>query len=226
MYDFVKVGEGIYREVNTLKDEDMDYLYNLAVKKINSPVENEKAVPWEQGNQSNVLYYPAVEHPSLRGIEDRRAFDIINKYNTELEKTLKRIHGEDIYAHLTTIVLWKPGQQMSRHVDNGSGFEGDQAKGLSVRKYTSVTYLNDNFSGGETFIRSDGKTEPSYRSKPEYGMPNNDFTDYISKPVKGATVLFSADEKNAHGVNKLLDGTRVILTSWFTTDPASKQILL
>ncbi len=210
MKGFNKVGAGIYKKSNSISIEDCEYIYQYALQEANNPVEDVYKVPWDQDNK-NVIYYNA--------LKDRRLIEIINKYKAEMEQTLSEIHNEEIHAHLTTIVLWKPGQQMGRHVDDGS--ETDHKENLEMRTYTSVTYINDGFEGGETYIRSDGKTEPNYRTKYEYHYPNEAFPDFISKPEAGATVLFKADDTNAHGVAELKSGIRVILSTWYTNSSDS-----
>jgi hypothetical protein len=210
-----KVGEGIYKQSGGLSPEDCDYIYNFMYNKYNNPNTNVSVVPWDPSN-SNVLYY--------KSIRDRRMIDIINKHKAELTDALREIHQEDIYPHLTTIVLWKPGQSMGRHVDNGS--QTDHEDSLKMRKYTSVAYMNDDFVGGETFIRSDGQIEPNFRESYDFMFPNNVFTDYISKPKKGDVVLFGGDDRNAHGVTELKSGTRVILSIWFTTERLNQEPVL
>lgn len=210
-----KVGEDIYKQKNALSAAECDYVYNFMFNYNNNPLGKTDAVPWDPAN-SNVLYYMSTT--------DRVLLDIINKHKKEMTETLCAIHGEQIYPHLTTMVLWKPGQGMPRHVDNGS--QTDHEDTLKMRKYTSVAYMNDDFEGGETFIRSDGKSEPNFRLSHEYSAPNNTFTDYVSKPEKGTVILFSATDENAHGVTKLLTGTRVILSTWFTTDPQLQEPVL
>lgn len=143
-----------------------------------------------------------------------------------MEATLSEMYKEEVKSHLTTIVLWKPGQKMGRHVDDGS--ETDHRESLEARIYTSVSYINDDFEGGETYIRSDGKTEPNYRTLNEYLYPNDTFPDFISKPERGATILFKADDTNAHGVSELKTGIRVILSTWYTNsqDPKNHEPIL
>ena len=215
MISFNKVGEGIYKKSNAIDLEDCAYIYNYMYNNCNSPDTDINSVPWI-GSNSNVLYYNT--------LEDRKIIDIINRHKKEMSEVLTEIAGEPVYPHLTTIVLWKPGQSMGRHVDNGS--QTDHQAMLQMRDYTSVAYMNDDFVGGETFLRSDGKTEPNYRSAPELFHPNNVFTDYISKPEQGAVILFGGGDSNAHGVTKLEEGIRVILSTWYTTDPNQQEVVL
>jgi hypothetical protein len=50
--------------------------------------------------------------------------------------------------------------------------------------------------------------------------------DFISIPTKGATILFYGDDRNAHGVTKLENGLRVILSCWFATDQQYQEQIL
>jgi hypothetical protein len=59
--------------------------------------------------------------------------------------------------------------------------------------FSCVIYLNDNFDGGETYF-SDSK---------------------IIKPKKGSCLTFS-NSKYKHSVNKINNGIRYTLSSWFT----------
>jgi len=197
MSEFKQVGETIYKATNTIPEDDIDYIYNMVLERTNHELEDVNKVPWFQGNKNNVLYYGSVN--------DRRGYDILNKYRRTMEQELKKAFGEPVYTNLTTLVLWKPGQSMPRHVDNGSDQPDESHRQmLGMRKYTSVTYLNDDYVGGETYLR-------------------NGDEDFISVPAKGATILFYGDERNAHGVNKLESGTRVILSCWFAVDPKDQE---
>jgi hypothetical protein len=216
---FEKVGEGIYKANDTISTEDRKYLYDFIYTNTNNPVPDEVLVPWEVDPQ-NVIYYVDPQYT------DRKLLDIINDYKVKMAAELKEIHKVDIYPHLTTLVLWKPGQKMPRHVDDGAKSEAHR-ENLKMRHFTSVSYINDDYEGGETYIRSDGKEEPDYRLSHQLHFPNEEFSDYISRPEAGATLLFGADDKNAHGVLPVESGTRVILSTWFTTstDPMHHEPL-
>jgi hypothetical protein len=212
--NFNKVGEGIYKAVNMIPEEKCNYIYDYIYTQANNPVNNVGLVPWDDEN-SNVLYYPIQT--------DRKLLDILNEHKETMTPVISQLYGEEVYPHLTTVVLWKPGQKMPRHVDNGHGADEEHVAQLGMRSYSSVAYMNDNFDGGYTYIRSDGKTEPNYRSDPTLLFPNSVFEDFISKPEKGAVVTFKADDSNAHGVSELFSGTRVILSVWYTTNPMYQE---
>jgi hypothetical protein len=111
---------------------------------------------------------------------------------------------------------------MPRHVDDGNGYP-EQEHNLGMRFITSVSYMNDNYEGGYTFIRNDGVDDKIWRTDPKLSFPNDVFEDYISVPEKGTTVVFLANDSNAHGVTKVEKGDRVILSTWFTKDLNYKE---
>jgi hypothetical protein len=200
----------IKKYINILTDEECDRLYDYTFHKTNNPVIDLNQVPWEQKGKTNTLYYYTIDDEEIRSL--------IRKYKNALAEEMTKLEGVPIYPHLTTIVLWKPGQKMPRHVDDGGGYP-EREQDLGMRYLTSVTYLNDNFTGGYTFVKNDGMNNRSWRQDPSLSFPNDVFPDYISVPEKGATITFYGSDLNAHGVTKLEEGDRIVLSTWFTKDP-------
>lgn len=87
----------------------------------------------------------------------------------------------NLYLENWSIVEMLPGIDMEVHQDR------------SNRDCSSVLYLNDNFTGGETYF------------------PNNDFT---CTPKKGKIVFFSS--RIYHGVTKVMSGERYTLPCWYS----------
>jgi hypothetical protein len=210
--DKIEVGKTIIKYTGVLTDAECDFLCEFIKTETDYDVEDLNQVPWDMGEKSNVIYFPTIQNQKVR--------EIIKKYKNNLALTISNDMGVKVYPHLTTLVLWKPGQQMPRHVDNGNGFN---RKDLTMRLITSVSYMNDNYEGGYTFIRNDGVNDHLWRSDPKFSFPNDVFEDYLSKPEKGATIAFYADDSNAHGVTKLESGERVILSTWFTDQEEYKE---
>jgi len=204
----------IRKYLGALTPEECDKLFTYTLQKTNNPVEDPNKVPWELGKKNNTIYYQSVDDDEIK--------DILKRYKYSLADELTKAEGFPIYPHLTTLVLWKPGQQMPRHVDDGNGY-ADREAGLKMRYVTSVTYLNDNYQGGYTFVKNDDSNDHTWRNNSMLSFPNSQFRDYISKPEKGATIAFYGDDRNAHGVTKLESGDRVILSTWFTKDEQYKE---
>lgn len=162
-------------------------IYNYLYKKTNKSFINDSEMPWFIGN--NILY---------NDIDDMSIKSEIKIINYRVANLLSIHHQIDIYPHFCDLVLWKEGQYMIRHVDDGTNC--DNATYLSMRKYSAIIYLNHNYQGGETFIRID------------------DNNDYISKPKTGTLVVFTGDYRSAHGVNLVKKGTRGTIAMWFATE--------
>lgn len=204
----IKVGQTINRYTDILTMEECDILYNYTKERTNNPVDDASKVPW-QLEKSNTLFYPTIQDQDIR--------KILQKYKNAIAADATEELGEKIYPHLTTLVYWKPGQRMPRHVDDGNGYP-EREDQLGMRFMASITYLNDDYNGGHTFVRNDGINDKGWRSDSTLGFPNDVFEDYISIPEKGATITFLSDDSNAHGVTELEKGDRAILSTWFTKD--------
>lgn len=134
-------------------------------------------------------------------ISSNYLFGRIEAFRDTVTDLVSSSYGEQVYPNFTDIVLWRAGRSMNRHKDNGYT-EDDQ---LRARAYTVISYMNDNYEGGETFIKSENG-------------------DYISTPKKGTIVILRSDEENEHGVNIVKSGIRVTLPMWFTTDVTKMEM--
>jgi hypothetical protein len=130
MENFYKVGESIYKAHNTISEADCKYVFDYIYQHTNFPIPDNAKVPWEISNdikKTNTIYY--ADLPEY----DRKLLDIVNEYKTTMAHILSEMYQETVYPHLTTIVLWKPGQKMPRHVDDGLGSETHREM-LKMRK--------------------------------------------------------------------------------------------
>ena len=163
---------------NVLLSDDCSQIadYMIDVKKDN-PIQS--GMPWEKGNNLFLQDIPEKFKNYLISYRDVLTLLVSEEY----EKTLYPTHSD--------MVLWNEGDFMTPHVDNGSrGTEQDKSV-LGCREYSAVTYLNDDFEGGETFV---------------YG--------YTNKPLSGSVIVFPSAYE--HGVNKVIKGKRVTFAMWFT----------
>lgn len=102
-----------------------------------------------------------------------------------------------VFPHFTDLVLWRAGRKMAEHKDDG--YPGDDPI-LNFRHFSAVTYCNDDYGGGETFIRNE---HDGY---------------YLSRPRTGSLVFYPSDERCTHGVNEVQRSDRITLNTWFTLD--------
>lgn len=208
-----KVGLTINRYTEVISNEECDVLFNFVKEKTNNPVQDSNKVPWDEKN-NNVLYFAMIEDQKIR--------DIIINYKNKIAEDLTEEFGVKIYPHFTTLVLWKPGQKMPRHVDDANGYP-EREQELGMRFAASVTYINDDYEGGHTFVKNDGVNDHSWRGNSLLSFPNDTFEDYISIPEKGATISFLSDDSNAHGVTEVEESDRVILSTWFTKNDQYRE---
>ena len=101
--------------------------------------------------------------------------------------------GSDTYIELAEIVKWPTGSHQAPHTDVSR----------ESTTYTSVTYLNDDFQGGET-----------------------DFTteNFSVKPKVGRTILFDG-KRFEHGVKKITEGVRYTFALWYSNNIMDSFVL-
>ena len=169
-------------DVNTCKEV---YDYMLNEKGVTKECD-QNLMPWHENDDLNFRDY--------KDINLKNKVDIYRHLLTQLVC----ISFQDIvFPHLTNTVLWREGKHMGIHKDNGRD-DIEFEKQFKPRKYSCVAYMNDDYDGGETFIK-------------QLGM-----NDYVSTPKTGSILLFKSNEECYHGVNKIKSGNRVTLALWFT----------
>ena len=101
---------------------------------------------------------------------------------TKISNTINQILEEKIEVDWCKIVQWPLGSNQNTHFDT-----------TSVNTvFTSITYLNDNYRGGRTFIKDDIEVVPKI----------------------GRTVYFDGSFY-PHGVTLIESGTRYTLPVWY-----------
>ena len=180
----------IFRFDNMLDPETCDEIYQYAIIRLGTKNIDSKLQPWHEGDS---LHWHDINNMSLQ-------IKIFN-YRVRAEQLLRSIFGENVYIEFTDIVLWRTGRNMPRHRDDGYTDDAE----LRSRKFSSVLYINDDYTGGETFI----KTETG--------------ADYVSKPKKGSLVFYHSSPINEHGVNAITSGSRVTLPIWYCADPSKSE---
>ena len=94
--------------------------------------------------------------------------------------------GSDTYIELAEIVKWPTGSHQAPHTDVSR----------ESTTFTSITYLNDNFEGGET----------------EFTTEN-----FSVKPKVGRSILFDG-KRFEHGVKKITEGVRYTFALWYSNN--------
>lgn len=103
--------------------------------------------------------------------------------------------GEPVHPDCAQLVRWHEGLEMRPHADNIKA--NGEPNNTSHRTYSSILYLNDDYTGGETYFPGLG---------------------FRVKPKQGALVMFGAGHEYVHGVTKVTAGLRYMYSGWFTED--------
>lgn len=165
----------------------------LLSSKANNPHPiNEMNMPWQDN-----------DHIPLGEVTNADIRAIIKRHRDTVAKLVTDSFNVEVYPHFTDLVLWRKGRKMPLHKDNGYG---ESTSSLFPRHFSSVTYLNDDFVGGETIIK------------------DVDTIRYESKPKIGSVVIFTSDERCLHGVNEVISGTRLTMPIWFTKNLKDREI--
>ncbi len=167
--------------------------YILRATAKNSEIVDGNRVPWQDG-----------DNLPWRNLPDGALKKSILDYSKSLAECIRRDFGVLVYPTFQDLVLWRTGRHMKFHADDGTGYEGAK-KFFHMRKFSSVTYLNEDYTGGETVVRN----------------PNGH--EFTSRPRTGAAVVFTSDERCLHMVREVTRGARVTLAVWFTDDPRYRE---
>lgn len=180
---YVETGSStIFRFDNILDIDSCQQLYQYVLS-LYKPLEIDKQkVPWVEGDSFSWFDIP-----------DKKLKKSIYQSKCIATQLISEYFKRTLYPEFTDIVLWRTGRRMVRHLDN----RVLKDRSFKYRVISSVIYVNDDYTGGETFIA----TEHGY--------------DYISKPRAGSMVCFLSNEQNRHGVNEITSGNRVTLPIWY-----------
>jgi hypothetical protein len=160
-----------------------------------SPWDNANSEFWNDKVLNDVTIYSRVNKDLgkfLIGVRQRIAEKIKELYGLD----------QDVYSDVQQIVRWYPGMEMSPHSDNMENTPFHEHH--SHRAYGVVIYLNDDYSGGNTF----------------YPQHNH----YI-QPKTGMLAVHPSDVNHMHGVSMVSENTRYTLVSFWTFDKDKQQDL-
>lgn len=154
-------------------------------------------LPWKEGN--SIQY---------SDVTDKNIKQALLTHKFKVSQIVCSHYQKFVYPHLTDLVAWPAGKFMEMHVDDGTNIPKDDPahESLAPRVFSSVTYLNDDFGGGGTFVKNEAGEL------------------FTCQPKKGSLLVFASDYRCPHGVNKVTHGTRYTLTTWFTAQPEHCEI--
>jgi hypothetical protein len=176
--------KSIFRFDNVLRESVCDSLVNIMVQlKDPNKSPNLNVMPWDD---NDTLNWTAIRNHYL--------YAKIESHVEVLTYIVSSCYDVQAYPHFIDMVMWKTGRLMPKHVDNVDS--GDENY-FQQRNFTAITYLNDDYIGGENYISSENG-------------------DYVNVPKKGSVIIMMSDITNAHGVNQITQGYRVTLPIWFT----------
>jgi len=176
----------IHRFDNFITEQECDILSNFMIDKCKKDSYNIDTLPWFDGDRI-----------SIKKVEDKVVKEILDNHRRKVTDISSSLYNEVLFPVLTDIVLWRCGKRMELHKDNG--YEQSE---FNNRHYSSVTYINDNYKGGETVI-----------------------DNYVSIPKKGSIVIFTSDERCLHKVNTIESGDRIVVPMWVTRNIEDMEII-
>jgi hypothetical protein len=188
--------KGVEQE-NFLSAEECDYLINRAKTKNAWLTKKQTFGFWEDRNT------PLLCESMLSDDQDSKykklVIDIHDRLRDLFSKQLA--DGENVYCDQIGIVRWEPGSYQMTHIDHVDGMD---------RICGSVIYLNDDYSGGETFYP---------------------FFEKSMIPQKGKVFAHDPDNNHLHGVTQIGGCTRYTISStwgtnikWNTVEPVISRI--
>ncbi|XP_008798338.1 uncharacterized protein LOC103713247 [Phoenix dactylifera] len=105
----------------------------------------------------------------------------------------------ELFIEFTGLISWCKGAYIGWHSDDNRPY-------LKQRDFAAVCYLNSHgkdFRGGIFHFKE--------------GEPSS------LVPVAGDVVIYTADNRNIHSVDEVIDGERLTLTLWFSRDSAHDE---
>lgn len=104
---------------------------------------------------------------------------------------------DSLYCDIFQFVKWRVGNSLyPPHAD--AEYVGGKTHPFSYRNYSAITYLNDNYKGGEIYF--------------------TEFDNFKPKLSPGTLVIFPTTLKYMHGVTEVEEGERYTIAGFFTFD--------
>lgn len=157
------------------------------------------------------IRYLHIFNPFVRHIIDKMVYDIIGQ--------IRQVDSIPVFPEMIAINKWGVGGYQEPHLDTysnqeinlmeESGGQLEESLSLKSRLWTSIINLNDDFSGGQTYI-----------------PPCEDFPEgYVNEPIKNTALVFQGIHY-WHGVKKVRRAPRYTVSMWFTQDPMKMNMMI
>ena len=131
-------------------------------------------------------------------LKNEKLENLLVSKREEIKNIIKEDYGieETLYSDLLQIVRWTSGYELKPHADAEN--PNQDSHPFPYREVASITYLNNDFSGGEIYF------------------PNKE--NYCPPIEPGMLVFFPGTLEFLHGVKEVTEGTRYTIASFFTRD--------
>jgi len=113
-----------------------------------------------------------------------------------VQKAARLFDEEYLFLEWWSLVYWGVGMNMGPHSD--CEYENGDPHPSPHKHYSCICYLNENYSGGETYF------------------PKKNISIV---PEKAKCVFFPGNLEYTHGVKEITKGERYTLAFWFTKSP-------
>ena len=137
-----------------------------------------------ENNKDSAKVWRDTQPLNLENISNQEELNRCKRVIKYVNNAAVSFFGRGNYAERGEIVKWPMGSYQDYHIDNTR----------ESTTFTSLTYLNEDFEGGET----DFITE-----------------NFSVKPKVGRTILFDG-KKFEHGVSKITEGIRYTFALWYS----------
>lgn len=142
----------------------------------------------------------------LQNIATLRIRDLMLKVSYDTLAHIRQKYDVKVYPEMSALNRWHVTGFQEPHSDMYSNDEEKLVqKGLlelnpqkKSREWTSITFLNDDFSGGESYFLHPDETET------------------LNKPEEGSSIVFQG-VFHKHGVKKIRRNYRYTISTWYTT---------
>jgi len=173
---------GIYRYDSVLDEQSCKTLYNFIIDRCGLTKNYDpKLMPWQEGDKLAALR-----------VKNTEVKNIVLQYREKVTELVKNCYNTVCWPEQTDLVLWRTNRQHTLHEDDPS----------KIKVFSTVTYLNNDYKGGETYLTVDGK-------------------QYWSKPKPGSIIIYPSN--TIHGVPIITSGIRATIGIWFCTDINFKE---